>query len=209
MDIPEYGWRTNSATNAHDFLLPKIYSELDRFSKSISQSCLCVFDAGCGNGFIAGRLIEMGHSVSGCDASEQGILLAQNSYPSGNFKVASVYDDLKTFFGMDYDVVISSEVIEHLYDPRLFLQKVASILRPGGLLIITTPYNGYLKNIALSVLGVMDRHYTVLWDGGHIKFWSYKTLKAVLQESGFSQFRFAGAGRAPFLWKSMIVSALK
>jgi 2-polyprenyl-6-hydroxyphenyl methylase/3-demethylubiquinone-9 3-methyltransferase len=72
--------------------------------------------------------------------------------------------------------------------------------------VVTTPYNGYLKNVALAVSGSMDRHWTVLWDGGHIKFWSWKTIRAVLEEGGFVSPRFTGTGRIRFLWKSMVVT---
>jgi hypothetical protein len=53
----------------------------------------------------------------------------------------------------------------------------------------------------------MDNHYSALWDGGHIKFWSRSTLTTLLQEHGFRVIRFEGAGRVPLLWKSMIVTA--
>ena len=59
------------------------------------------------------------------------------------------------------------------------------LLRPGGLFVVPTPYNGYLKNVALAVSGRMDRHWIALWDGGHIKFWSWKTIRVMLKEGGF------------------------
>ena len=55
----------------------------------------------------------------------------------------------------------------------------------------------------------MDSHFTALWDGGHIKFWSRRTLSLLLDECGFQIIDFEGAGRVPFLWKSMIVVATK
>jgi 2-polyprenyl-6-hydroxyphenyl methylase/3-demethylubiquinone-9 3-methyltransferase len=73
--------------------------------------------------------------------------------------------------------------------------------------VLTTPYHGYLKNLALAVTGAMDAHFTALWDGGHIKFWSYRTLRQLLQEFGFGHCEFRGAGRWPALWKSMVVTA--
>ncbi len=109
-----------------------------------------------------------------------------------------------------YDTIISTEVIEHLYSPRNYFEFCKNILQKagGGELILTTPYHGYLKNLVLAGTGKMDKHFTVLWDGGHIKFWSVKTLSSLLQESGFSEIRFKGCGRFPFLWKSMMVSCI-
>jgi 2-polyprenyl-6-hydroxyphenyl methylase/3-demethylubiquinone-9 3-methyltransferase len=108
-----------------------------------------------------------------------------------------------------FDAIVSAEVVEHLYSPRDLTQSAFRLLKGGGILILTTPYNGYLKNVVLSVTGTMDRHWTALWDGGHIKFWSWTTLRCLLAEAGFITPEFHGAGRLPFLWKSMVVRARK
>ena len=79
---------------------------------------------------------------------------------------------------------------------------------PGGA-IISTPYHGYLKNLALAVTGQMDAHFTALWDHGHIKFWSIPTLTQLITETGFTNIRFRRVGRIPALAKSMIAVAQK
>ena len=89
------------------------------------------------------------------------------------------------------------------------MKRVHALLRPGGTLILSTPYHGYLKNFVLAATGGLDAHFTALWDGGHIKFWSYKTLTALLKEAQFEGFHFAGAGRLPWLWKSMVISCYR
>jgi len=63
--------------------------------------------------------------------------------------------------------------------------------------------------LLLAATGKLDRHFTVLWDHGHIKFWSHKTMREVLTETGFTHIKFSGAGRIPWLWKSMVVRAEK
>lgn len=73
--------------------------------------------------------------------------------------------------------------------------------------MISTPYHGYLKNLALSVFNKWDKHHTPLWHGGHVKFWSRKTLTQLLEANGFKVTEFHGAGRLPWLWKSMILVA--
>ena len=105
--------------------------------------------------------------------------------------------------------VISMEVIEHLYSPRTFAAFVRSILEAngGGRFILTTPYHGYLKNLSIALAGKADRHYSALWEGGHIKFWSRRTLAILLREAGFRNMAFTGAGRIPYLWRHMVFSA--
>jgi len=77
----------------------------------------------------------------------------------------------------------------------------------GGTAIVSTPYHGYWKNLALAVTGRMDAHFTALWDHGHIKFWSIATLGELLREAGFVDIRFERLGRVPALAKSMIAVA--
>ena len=88
-----------------------------------------------------------------------------------------------------------------------FLCNMYRHLRTGGTIVLTTPYHGYLKNLALALSGKLDDHFTALWDGGHIKFWSRRTLIRLLQEFGFEVREFRGAGRVVWLWKSMVVRA--
>ena len=82
----------------------------------------------------------------------------------------SVYDDPTSLDVHRFDAVTSTEVIEHLFSPRSLPRFAARVLLPAGYLILSTPYHGYIKNLALSITGKWDRHFSPLWDGGHIKF---------------------------------------
>jgi 2-polyprenyl-6-hydroxyphenyl methylase/3-demethylubiquinone-9 3-methyltransferase len=55
----------------------------------------------------------------------------------------------------------------------------------------------------------MDAHFTALWDHGHIKFWSVRTVTALCREAGFLDVSVVRVGRVPPLAKSMIVIARK
>lgn len=169
-----------------------------------------VLDAGCGDGNFTASLSEHGYEVFGIDMSSAGISIAQGR-GAGTFAEHSLYEQLLDPFAISIvDAVIAVEVIEHLYSPRTFLRRAYEALPPGGLLIITTPYWGYAKNIVLSVTGRLDRMLTALWDGGHIKHWSRKTLTAVVEEAGFITVEFQGAGRpVPFLWSGMMMTFQK
>ena len=70
---------------------------------------------------------------------------------------------------------------------------------------MTTPYHGYLKNLALSLAGKWDHHHTALWHGGHIKFWSRRSLTKLLTAESFLHQQFLGVGRLPWLWNSMVL----
>lgn len=166
-----------------------------------------VLDAGCGNGSLAAHLKARGYEVEGFDLSTSGIRLATETYPGIPFRVASAYDDLRPLYPEPFDVVVSLEVVEHLFEPRVYVRRLRQVLRPGGLLVLSTPYHGWLKNVVVAAAGKFDHHMNPLWDGGHIKFWSRATLGHLLTEAGYRVVAFRGAGRAPWLWKSMVMAA--
>jgi SAM-dependent methyltransferase len=166
-----------------------------------------VIDVGCGNGVLCGALARTGMSVVGCDTSESGIAIARANFPEVEFVRQSLYDPPGAIADRKIDAVIATEVIEHLYEPGALLRFASAVLKPGGHIILTTPYHGYLKNIAIAVLGKWDRHHAPNWDGGHIKFFSRKTLGALLRGHRFDPVLWKGVGRVPGLWKSLVVLA--
>lgn len=206
----EYGYNNSKQCFMHEYLMKAIEKALSRISyNSKSTYNFKVLDAGCGNGYVAGCLLKKGFQVAGFDISVTGVEQARIAHPEAKFEVMSVYDDIEVCFGNNWDIIISCEVIEHLNDPRRFILNLKNALKPGGLLILTTVYHGYLKNLLLALTGKMDQHFTVLWDCGHIKFWSCKTIRVILEEQHFSDLKFHNTGSLPFLWKSMVVSCIK
>lgn len=185
------------------------------FLSLVSQTCVTgarICDLGCGNGFLSGLLGQRGYRVVGVDASMSAIEVAVKHYASDtvSFRCAPFDDSLLTCMDKDrFDTVISSDVIEHLYLPRQLCRIAAGLLRPGGSLLVGTPYHGYWKNLAIGLLNKWDAHHTVEWDGGHIKFFSVATLGDLVREHGFEDLQFHYYGRAPYLWKNMICQARK
>lgn len=187
----------------------EILPSLQRFLRPLPRGAL-VLDAGCGNGFISGKLMQMDYVVEGIDTSPSGIDLCRRTYPGARFEVASASDpDLPAILGRMFDAIVATEVIEHLYSPRSFIRNCGDLLHPGGLLVLSTPYHGYLKNLLLALSNQMDRHLQPDHEGGHIKFWSQRTLTEFLSTNGFRITGFAGRGRVPWLWKTMVVCAVK
>jgi 2-polyprenyl-3-methyl-5-hydroxy-6-metoxy-1,4-benzoquinol methylase len=167
-----------------------------------------LFELGCGNGSVAHELSKRGWDVTGVDPSVEGIQQAHAAYPKLKLSNGSAYDDLAARYGR-FPVVASLEVVEHIDAPHRYVQTVFDLTARGGTVIVSTPYHGYWKNFALALTGKMDDHFTALWDHGHIKFWSTKTLSILLEEAGFVGIRFERVGRIPMLAKSMIAIARK
>jgi len=166
-----------------------------------------VLDAGCGNGAFSRLLQERGFSVVGIDCDKNGIELARAH--GGEFLELSLYDDPPGCFLNSFDAVVLLEVIEHLYFPARAFRFARLVLKEGGPLIASTPYHGYWKNLAISILNRWDVHWNPLRDGGHIKFFSRQTLTRLAHREGFEIVAVAGIGRIPPFWKSLIMTARK
>ena len=163
-----------------------------------------IFDLGCGNGAFARHLKELGYQVQGVDPSDEGIDQARKADPALQLEVGNAYEPLHERYGT-FPLLVSLEVVEHVYYPRKYARCVADLLESGGTAIISTPYHSYLKNLALALSGNMDTHFTALWDHGHIKFWSVKTLTELFKEQGLKCEKVLRVGRIPVLGKSMIL----
>lgn len=207
--VSEYQYDSASPTWLNEYLWPPLRKILSSNLKIISsnlQPQSRIIDVGCGSGATAGMLADLGYEVVGIDSSPTGIGYASSAYPKVKFSERSVYDNLVGEFGV-FDCVVSLEVVEHCYAPRKFAETVFQLLHPGGFAVISTPYHGYLKNLALALAGKFDDHWSPLWDGGHIKFWSVHTLSSLLREAGFQDLCYYRIGRIPPLAKSLVVMA--
>lgn len=204
--ILEYTYATAHAGHHHQYLAKAILKLLPN-PTSIPNSPLKVLDLGCGNGSFSHLLSSQGFNVTGVEESPSGITIAKQTYSNCCFLQGSIYDlDLPQYYH-SFDIVLAVDVIEHLFYPKELARVAKRYLQPGGTLVITTPYHGYLKNLAMALTVKLDTHFTALWDGGHIKFFSVPTLRKLVLDEGFANPRFRFAGRFPFLWKGMVCAA--
>lgn len=199
----DYGFEDACPAHTHQYLFDPIVK--------LIQHKKAILDLGCGNGAFVNALINNGFDAYGTDASPQGIQHG-NKVNSHRFYLQDLSSDELPYELREKNIktIISTEVIEHLYDPRAFISfsKRVLIKNGGGEIIISTPYHGYLKNLIIAITGKWDSHANPLWDGGHIKLWSKKTLTRALEEQGFKATHFIGCGRFPYLWKSMAIRAI-
>ncbi len=159
-----YGWRDAGASHMHRRFMPHVMTLCGPLSPKTR-----ILDVGCGNGYTAGIFLGKGCDVVGIDASADGIAIARQTYPQARFESLAADEQILENLGCDpFDIVISTEVIEHLYDPHAFARGCYRALRPGGRFICSTPYHGYLKNLLIALLNRWDQHLNPLWRGGHI-----------------------------------------
>jgi 2-polyprenyl-3-methyl-5-hydroxy-6-metoxy-1,4-benzoquinol methylase len=195
--VSNYAYHDAAPTHSNGYLWKPLRQIVEKQEWASHRA----FDLGCGNGATCKFLSSLGFETIGIDSSERGVAHAKSA--GVNAHVGSAYDDLAAVYGT-FPLVVSLEVIEHCIDPRRFTKTFLSLIEPGGIGVLSTPFHGYWKNIALAISGKMDGHYTALWDGGHVKFFSIKTLGELLRETGAEHIDFRRVGRIPPLAKSMI-----
>lgn len=201
-DYKDYGFEVSDPAHTFNYLQAPLLALLDKETNQY------IIDVGCGNGYFANTLLKLGYNAYGTDASVKGIKIAREASPDRFFVQDLSTDQLPAELqDVPFDTIISTEVIEHLYDPAGFINFCKQALKGKGEIIITTPYHGYIKNLMLSVFNKWDAHMNPLWHGGHIKMWSRKTLSKALTDAGFTLVTFKGCGRIPYFWKSMIIKA--
>jgi 2-polyprenyl-6-hydroxyphenyl methylase / 3-demethylubiquinone-9 3-methyltransferase len=117
-------------------------------------SGLKVLDVGCGGGLISEPLCRLGATVTGIDPGDQNIAIARShAEPQGldiDYRVATV-EDLAAK-GEQFDAVVCLEVVEHVPDVGAFVKACAALVRPGGIMVLST-INRTFKAYALAIVG--------------------------------------------------------
>lgn len=144
-----------------------------------------VLDVGCASGYLAEALTRNGCTVSGIEYSTAAAETARA------YLAELVVADLNTvtleesFAGQAFDVVVFGDVLEHLLDPAAVLRSAATLLAPGGRIVVSVP-NVAHGSLRLSLLaGRWQYSDRGLLDSTHIHFYTYETLQDLLWEGGY------------------------
>jgi 2-polyprenyl-6-hydroxyphenyl methylase/3-demethylubiquinone-9 3-methyltransferase len=115
---------------------------------------LRVLDVGCGGGLICEPLARLGARVTGLDPAVENIEAARRHAAGQGLAIdyrAGRVEELETE-GQTFDAVVCLEVVEHVPDPGAFLESCAALVRPGGLMLLST-LNRTLKAYLLAIIG--------------------------------------------------------
>ena len=146
------------------------------------QSPLEVLDVGTASGYLARRLSDRGHQVTGIE-KDPAAAAAARPYCREMLAEDIEQADLSRYAGR-FDRVLLADVVEHLVEPGAALRKAAACLRPGGQLILCVPN---IANLVIR-LGLLAGHFTYrqkgILDHTHLRFFTLDSARQLVQESG-------------------------
>jgi len=171
------------------FLIENFYKSLVSLAKSVRP--VTVLDAGCGEGFslVNLRRSKIGKVYEGVDYSHDAIRLGKKLYPKLNIKLANIYD--LPYKNSAFDLVICTEVLEHLEKPHKALSEIKRVAKKY--IILSVP------NEPFFILGNLFRGKYIKSFGNnpeHINHWNAGGFKKFLRSGGL---KMSGA-RYPFPW---------
>jgi SAM-dependent methyltransferase len=161
-----------------------------------------VLDLGCGDGRFTAELARLGAAATGVDIAEAALNRARAAHPDLDFKLAPI-DGPLPFDDGSFDVVWTTEVIEHVVDTARWLSEVRRVLVPRGRLLLTTPSHGRLR-VALSGVEAFSDPL-----GDHLHLYTKGSLENLLAEFGFDEISVRTAGGPPLLRRLLLARAVR
>lgn len=144
-----------------------------------------VLDVGCAGGYFGEELKKLGaREVSGIDLSTPAVTEAEKRLDKAF--VTDIQTEKTSFSDNYFDIIIFSEVIEHLLFPERALLELRRVLKDDGMIIVTTPNLLVFSNRVRMMLGIFEYKDASFFERGHIHFFTVSSLKKILTETGFT-----------------------
>ena len=146
-----------------------------------------ILDIGCYNGTLGSKFREMNNEVYGIEINQQVAELAKKKGILVKVQDIESKFDFKSDF---FDVVFAGEVIEHIVDTDFFIDEIKRVLKPNGILILTTPNTASLGRRLLLLMGrnpILEASFTypVNSTSGHLRYFTKDLLLNFLKYKGF------------------------
>ena len=143
-----------------------------------------ILELGCADGFISEHLVERGCTVTGVEADVQAAEYAKK------WCERVIVCDLNrpgwlSTVGRDFDTVLCGDVLEHLANPWSTLREISQVLTPKGRVIISLPNIANLRMRLNLLMGRFDYQTGGILDITHLRFFTLKTARALVEESGY------------------------
>ena len=187
-----------------DYITTQIAAEFGRdLTAPTPFAGLRLLDIGCGGGLLSEPMARLGAEVTGADAAERNIPVAQVHAESQGLKIDYRHTTAEALAeaGERYDVVLNMEVVEHVADPLAYLTACQQLLKPGGLMLCST-MNRNAKSFAMAIVGA---EWIMRWlpKGTHDwkKFITPDELTDLIRRAGLDPVDRKGMVFNPLAWR--------
>jgi 2-polyprenyl-6-hydroxyphenyl methylase/3-demethylubiquinone-9 3-methyltransferase len=171
-----------------------------RFLRGAVRGGERALDLGCGDGTFTAELARAGAQTVGAEVASAAVARASARHPSLDFRLVAI-DGPLPFEDSSFDLVWSSEVIEHVADTARWLSEVRRVLAASGRLLLTTPNHGRAR----LAIGGIERFSAPL--GDHLHLYSRRSLGRLLHEFGFDSVDVRTAAGPPLLRRLLLARA--
>lgn len=164
-----------------------------------------VLDLGLFTGIFSTLFYSFGFDVTGIDIKQEKVEQIQERIPEKVF----VCHDLNKELPMrneEFGVVWAGDVLEHVVSTEMVFSEINRVLRRDGLLILTVPYHGLVKNIGIALFA-WDKHFDPFFP--HYKFFTLNTMKRTLSKYGMKVEKTRTIGRWYPVAETLFVVAKK
>lgn len=197
--------------------LLRLPGRLEFLTSSLPPAPGRVLDVGCAGGYVSALLTRLGYRVTGIELNAR---MAAQARRTGIEVLEHDLEEPLPLPDDSFDGVHACEIIEHLFDTEGFLREMHRVLRPGGVLVVSTPNLNSLGNRfrvlagrSLPMWGIApgDHH------GGHIRLFNRGNLEGLLRRTGFEPAGARGShpgrrgrllARTPSLSRLVLVKAV-
>ena len=155
---------------------------LDTLIGNTDVSSATLLEIGCGNGDFLCRATSRGLKVTGVDYSQHACAIARSKLKEGQGDIIQGKISLLAGEKERFDYVVFCDVLEHVRDPRAFLQTVFDLLKPNGSVLCVIPS---LDSWSAKLLKTNWMEFKL----EHLFYFNTKNLRSILFQNGFSKFR--------------------
>ena len=189
--------RASSRYESSSVIRPSKYDRTQKLLEWIGEGKR-VLEVGCSTGYISRLLVERGCEVIGVEVDPAAAEKARAHCREVFILDLNSPQWVESFGGRMLDVVLLADVLEHLVDPWRVLREIAGLLDKGGAVVISLPNVVHFLTRAKIALGQFNYTPTGILDHTHLRFFTIKTARELIESSGYRITRFhpaIGGGR--------------
>ena len=144
-----------------------------------------VLDVGCGQGSLGEAITQRGHSVWGIEANAEAADKARGRLAQLVQEDITAVDQIRKKLGTQkFDIIVFSDLLEHLPDPFSIFKSYMDFLKPGGTVLVSVPNALVWTNRFAFLFGRFEYADTGVMDRTHLRFFTFKTARRFVRAAG-------------------------